>query len=56
MEGIALREPSCEKLDQGYSSQWELMGDLFAWLDLRIYLFYKHHKWLVPKNEMRNML
>ena len=33
MEGIALREPSCEKLDQGYSSQWELMGDLFAWLD-----------------------
>lgn len=56
MEGIALREPSCEKLDQGYSSQWELMGDLFAWLDLRIYLFYKHHQWLGPKNEMRNML
>lgn len=56
MEEIELREPSCEKLHQGYSSQWELMGDLFAWLDLRVYLFYRHHQWLGPKNDMRNML
>lgn len=56
MEEIELREPSCEKLDRGYSSQWELMGDLFAWLDLRVYLFYRHHQWLGPKNDMRNML
>ena len=56
MEEYELRDVSYEKWGQGYASQWELMDDLFAWLDLRLYLFYKHHQWLGPKNDMRNML
>lgn len=56
MEEHDLRDVSYEKLRQGYASQWDLMDDLFAWLDLRIYFFYKHHQWLGPKNDMRNML
>ena len=27
------------ELRRGYESQWELMGDLFSWLDLRLYFF-----------------
>ena len=56
MEEYDLRVTSYEKWGQGYASQWELMSDLFAWVDLRLYLFYKHHQWLGPKNDMRNML
>ena len=56
MEEYDLRDMSYEKWAQGYESQWELMSDLFAWLDLRLYLFYKHHQWLGPRNDMRNML
>lgn len=56
MEEYSLREVSCGELDRGYDSQWGLMNDLFAWLDLRLYLFYKHHQWLGPQNDMRNML
>jgi len=56
MENEDLRDVSYEKLNQGYANQWELMDDLFAWLDLRLYVFYKHHQWLGPKNDMRNML
>ena len=56
MEEYDLRDTSYEKWGQGYASQWELMSDLFAWVDLRLYLFYKHHQWLGPKNDMRNML
>ena len=56
MEEYDLREVSCGELDRGYDGQWSLMDDLFAWLDLRFYLYYKHHQWLGPQNEMRNML
>ena len=56
MEEYDLRDVSYEKLNRGYESQWELMDDLFAWLDLRIYFFYEHHQWLGPKNDMRNMM
>ncbi len=56
MDDYDLRDVAYEKLGRGYESQWELMDDLFAWLDLRIYFFYKHHQWLGPKNDMRNML
>ena len=56
MEEYDLRDVSYEAISQGYESQWELMDDLFAWLDLRIYFFYEHHQWLGPKNDMRNML
>ena len=56
MEEYDLREVYYEKLNRGYENQWELMDDLFAWLDLRIYFFYEHHQWLGPKNDMRNMM
>ncbi len=56
MEEYDLRDVSYEKLNRGYETQWELMDDLFAWLDLRIYFFYEHHQWLGPKNDMRNMM
>lgn len=56
MESEDLRDVSYENLNRGYGSQWELMDDLFAWLDLRLYIFYKHHQWLGPRNDLRNML
>ena len=56
MEEYDLRDVAYERMSRGYESQWELMDDLFAWLDLRIYFFYQHHQWLGPKNDMRNML
>ena len=56
MEEFDLRDVAYENISRGYDSQWALMDDLFAWLDLRLYYFYKHHQWLGPKNDMRNMM
>lgn len=56
MEEYDLRDIAYEKINRGYGSQWDLMADLFAWLDLRLYFFYKHHQWLGPRNDMRNMM
>lgn len=56
MEEYDLRDVSYEKLNRGYENQWELMDDLFAWLDLRIYFFYEHHQWLGPKTTSWNMM
>lgn len=43
-------------LDEPYADQWQLMGDVFALIDHRLYLYYKNHQWLGPQSEMRNML
>lgn len=51
-----LRSVDFRRIGGGYDSQWDLMDDLFAWLDLQIYLLYEHHQWLGPRNDMRNML
>ena len=56
MEEFDLRDVAYENIGRGYGSQWDLMDDLFAWLDLRLYFFYKHHQWLGPRNDMRNMM
>ena len=56
MEEYDLHDVAYEKWGQPYVNQWALMDDLFAWMDLRLYLFYEHHQWLGPKNDMRNML
>ena len=56
MEEFDLRDVAYEKIGRSYESQWDLMDDLFAWLDLLLYFFYKHHQWLGPKNDMRNMM
>ena len=37
MEEYDLRDVAYEKINRGYGSQWDLMADLFAWLDLRLY-------------------
>ena len=56
MEEYDLRDVAYEKISRGYEDQWDLMDDLFAWLDLLLYYFYKHHQWLGPRNDMRNMM
>ena len=49
MEEYDLRDIAYEKINRGYGSQWDLMADLFAWLDLRLYFFYKHHQCWAPE-------
>lgn len=56
MEQDDLREVDLTRLDRGYESQWELMEDLFAWLDLLLYYYYCKHQWLGPSSELKNML
>lgn len=51
-----LGSPDYTKLNRGYDSAWEMLRDLLAILDLRIYLYYKYHNWVGPDNELRNML
>ena len=56
MEEYSLSDVAYENIQQGYRNQWELMRDLFALLDYRLYLFYKYHQWIGPGNDMKNML
>ena len=56
MEREDLREIDLTRLQDGYSTQWELFGDLCAWLDLLLYYYYHHHRWLGPDSELKNML
>ena len=56
MEQDSLRKIELARLGQGYQSQWELMGDLFAWLDLHLYYYYREHRWLGPSSDLKNML
>ena len=56
MDGHDVRDVAYDKLAVGYSNQWELMEDLTALIDYRLYLFYKYHQWLGPGNDMKNML
>lgn len=56
MDKDAIHDVAFDRLNKGYASQWELMDDFFAWLDLHLYVFYQHHQWLGPKNDLRNML
>ena len=56
MEREDLRTIDLTRLQDGYSSQWELFGDLCAWLNLLLYYFYSHHRWLGPDSELKNML
>ncbi len=56
MEQGSLREINLTRLGQGYGNQWELMNDLFAWLDLHLYYYYREHRWLGPSSDLKNML
>lgn len=46
-------EPS---IPHGYETQWELLCDLFLWLDVILYFYYVHHQWIGPSSEMKNIL
>ena len=56
MERDELRDMDLTRLRNGYGNQWELFGDLCAWLDLLLYYYYRHHRWLGPDSELKNML
>ena len=56
MEREELRDLDLTRLGEGYDSQWELFGDLCAWLDLLLFYYYQHHRWLGPDSELKNML
>lgn len=56
MEQEELRSVDVSKLDRGYESQEELVGDLCAWLDLLLYAYYTRHQWVGPSSELKNML
>ncbi|MCR4745440.1 MAG: hypothetical protein K5894_09465, partial [Lachnospiraceae bacterium] len=45
-----------DKVDEAYENQEDLMHDIAAELDHRLYLYYKYHQWVGPKNDMKNML
>ena len=56
MEREDLRDLDLTRLGDGYESQWELFGDLCAWLDLLLFYYYRNHRWLGPDSELKNML
>ena len=56
MEREDLRTIDLTRLQDGYTTQWELFEDLCAWLDLLLYYYYRHHRWLGPDSELKNML
>ncbi|MBE7002743.1 MAG: ATP-binding protein [Ruminococcaceae bacterium] len=56
METDELNGVDASRLDSGYDGQDELLRDLMAWLDLHLYYYYTHHRWLGPSSEMKNLL
>ena len=45
-----------DKVDEPYEDQADFLHDIAAELDHRLYLYYKYHQWVGPKNDMKNML
>ncbi len=56
METNELNRVDASRLDSAYAGQGELLRDLMAWLDLQLYYYYAHHRWLGPSGEMKNLL
>jgi len=56
MQDYELNGINASRAGAPYASQQELMEDMAAALDYRLFVFYSHHQWLGPDNEMRNML
>jgi hypothetical protein len=56
MKANDLNSVNVSRLDCGYAGQEELLRDLVAWLDLQLFYYYSHHRWLGPSAEMRNLL
>ena len=56
MEEFEIAEVNAAKSNEPYADQQELLRDAFAVLDYHLYVYYAHHQWLGPENDMRNML
>ena len=56
MEREELFAANPPRLGEGYQTQWEMLQDLSAWVDLLLYEYYRRHQWLGPDSELRNML
>ena len=56
MEEFEVAEINAAQMNEPYGSQQEMLRDMFALLDYHLYVYYRHHQWLGPENDMRNML
>ena len=56
MEEFELTAVNAAKMKDPYRDQDELLRDACAMLDYHLYVYYSHHQWLGPENDMRNML
>ena len=56
MEEFEVAEINAARMNEPYGSQQEMLRDMFAVLDYHLYVYYRHHQWLGPENDMRNML
>lgn len=56
MEEFEVAEINAAKMNEPYGNQQEMLRDMFALLDYHLYVYYRHHQWLGPENDMRNML
>jgi len=56
VEEFELNTINAAKLDQPYTSQQEMIRDTLAVVDYHLFVYYRHHQWLGPDNDMRNML
>ena len=56
MEGMRTGIIDAGKVLYGYESTEELLLEELLLLEHRLYLFYKYHQWVGPKNNYRNML
>ena len=56
MKREEIRDADLTRLSEGYRTQWEMLKDLSAWIDLLLYEYYRRHQWLGPDSELRNML
>ena len=56
MENFIGKGLDASKVLSGYRDTEELIRDELAVLEHRLYLFYKYHQWVGPKNNYRNML
>jgi len=56
MEAFEVSSINAAMMDEPYTTQQELMKDSMAVIDYHLYVYYRHHQWLGPDNDMRNTL
>ena len=50
MEREALFGANPPRLGEGYQTQWEMLQDLSAWVDLLLYEYYRRHQYVYKKH------